>query len=268
MTATLNVGPETRTPGATQPRTGPNDSGPSARPDGKGRPNARALGPDRSCDAPRHDATGYQRYHCRCSAGRAAQRLYNKRRELERLRGDLPRRVPKTGTTRRVRALARIGWSMVDIERTAGLSAGMLSAGVLSKSKNRASVARATHLAVAAVYNSLWDKPGPSAWVRNHAARQGWPPPLAWDDDTIDDPDAQPYDTGDGPTEIDHVVVDRLVSGERLSATPAEKREAVKRLVVDGVPFSTACRRMGTDFCWSPQNPLALKGTGRRQGAA
>ena len=29
--------------------------------------------------------------------------------------------------------------------------------------------------------------------ARRHAARQGWPPPLAWDDEDLDNPHAQPH---------------------------------------------------------------------------
>ncbi|MGO5480449.1 hypothetical protein ACTQVS_09920, partial [Anaerovoracaceae bacterium HCP3S3_H6] len=32
-----------------------------------------------------------------------------------------------------------------------------------------------------------------STRVRNYAERQGWAPPAAWDDDTIDDPTATPH---------------------------------------------------------------------------
>lgn len=44
----------------------------------------------------------------------------------------------------------------------------------------------------AALYEQRWQgpdgHPGPTA----RAAREGWSPPLAWDDDTIDDPTASP----------------------------------------------------------------------------
>lgn len=54
---------------------------------------------------------------------------------------------------------------------------------------------------VARAYAELWDKepPGPPSAIaraRNHAARQGWAPPAAWDDGDgphgIDNPDATP----------------------------------------------------------------------------
>ena len=54
-------------------------------------------------------------------------------------------------------------------------------------------------------------------------------PPLAWDD--IDN-DLQPQ-SGDG-VDLDEVVVDRILGGERLPATPAEKVEVVRRWLATG----------------------------------
>ena len=62
-------------------------------------------------------------------------------------------------------------------------------------------VSPATATAVRALYRELWDQPPPegtpaerqaAARARNHARRQGWCPPAAWDDDEIDHPAAVP----------------------------------------------------------------------------
>jgi hypothetical protein len=51
---------------------------------------------------------------------------------------------------------------------------------------------------IAAVYEQLSMR-SPAPWGFQHsraqliAKRNGWPPPLAWDDDEIDDPTATPY---------------------------------------------------------------------------
>lgn len=59
----------------------------------------------------------------------------------------------------------------------------------------------ATRDAVRALYDELWDAiPPAAAWrerqatsrARGLAARYGWAPPMAWDDETIDDPAAVP----------------------------------------------------------------------------
>ncbi len=44
------------------------------------------------------------------------------------------------------------------------------------------------------------------------ARRQGWAPPLAWDEDTIDDPAASPVDTGGSEEVLDEVLLDRLIA--------------------------------------------------------
>lgn len=54
---------------------------------------------------------------------------------------------------------------------------------------------------VAAAYDRLWNQPPPLATpadqqlanaARKQAQRQGWPPPMAWDDDIIDLPGGEP----------------------------------------------------------------------------
>ncbi|WP_295694431.1 hypothetical protein, partial [Lapillicoccus sp.] len=74
------------------------------------------------------------------------------------------------------------------------------------------------------VYDRLSMTPGPSPTARARAAARGYAPPLAWDDDTIDDPRALP-DLGDHPThpldpvDVDQVAVDRVVSAAASVAT-------------------------------------------------
>ena len=45
---------------------------------------------------------------------------------------------------------------------------------------------------ISAVYDELWATPGPDKGVASKARTLGHAPPLAWDDDTIDDPAARP----------------------------------------------------------------------------
>ena len=91
--------------------------------------------------------------------------------------------VPAIGARRRIRALLVIGWTHASICTAAGLPP-MRSAVILSQAGDF--VALATHDRIAAAYDELAMRPGPSA--RNR--RLGYPPPLAWDD--IDDPEATP----------------------------------------------------------------------------
>lgn len=99
--------------------------------------------------------------------------------------------VPAIGSRRRIQALMANGWRHADI--TAALAAAgvrthsqlvLLQAGDLLQRK--------TADAVATVYDQLWDKRGPSQWTASRALAAGYAPPLAWDDDSIDDPNARP----------------------------------------------------------------------------
>jgi hypothetical protein len=68
---------------------------------------------------------------------------------------------------------------------------------------------------------------------RRLAARRGWAPPLAWDDDTIDDPAATPA-TGARErawsTRHDETVVERILAGEwDLQSSRPEREEVVAR---------------------------------------
>ena len=105
-------------------------------------------------------------------------------------------KVDSTGTTRRLQALVAMGWSQSELARRLGMLASNLGPIV----HGRRGVTQATADAVRALYDELWSTPAPPSGrhgavptkTRNYAARMGWVSPLAWDDDTIDDPDATP----------------------------------------------------------------------------
>lgn len=108
-------------------------------------------------------------------------------------------RVDATGTRRRLQALVATGWSQRSLARMLA-SAGTRPAWGLIHGQPHVTVA--TERAVRALYARLWDQPPPettrderyaAAVARRCAARHGWEPPLAWDDDEIDDPAAQPH---------------------------------------------------------------------------
>ncbi|WP_344861629.1 hypothetical protein [Planomonospora alba] len=113
---------------------------------------------------------------------------------LDRLPGRVP--VDATGTRRRVQALMRQGWSMPRIAAQIGSSREALSRMI----QRRTVIARIAR-AVRDVYDELWDVPAPArtaADVRSVnrtkalAVRCGYVTGMAWDDDTIDDPNARP----------------------------------------------------------------------------
>ena len=95
--------------------------------------------------------------------------------------------IPAVGIRRRIQALAAIGWPRQLISEHSGVVVFRLNDLV----QRDITVIESNAIAVRAAYESLCMTPGPSNRVRARAARAGWAPPLAWDDN-IDDPDAVP----------------------------------------------------------------------------
>lgn len=98
--------------------------------------------------------------------------------------------VDSTGARRRVEALGVLGWSPERIAARAGLSRGPVYRALQGRP-----ISVASESALRVVFDELWDVPasgGRSAVITARALAAGWAPPLAWDDDTIDDPSATP----------------------------------------------------------------------------
>lgn len=99
--------------------------------------------------------------------------------------------VDGTGTARRVQALCCIGWSLNQQAHRVGWTIGNF-AGLARGHPVTAATARL----VAGLYDQLSMTPAPAGYsatrTRRFAAGKGWAPPLAFDDDTIDDPKARP----------------------------------------------------------------------------
>lgn len=110
--------------------------------------------------------------------------------------------IDATGTRRRVQALAVRGWSYSAVAR----HVGMWKESFRKAIKQRTVTARLAR-AVRDVYDALWNQDplehGVSlnavSRVRASAAREGWSGPLAWDDDTIEDPAAVPLTDAETP---------------------------------------------------------------------
>lgn len=150
--------------------------------------------------------------------------------------------VDATGTRRRLQALVAIGWPQSRLGQRLGVDPSNMNA-LLTRSRVTAATARA----VAALYDELWDTPAPQSpgatRARRHAAARGWPPPLAWDDDTIDDPEAVP-DVGEAEPRRGgrKLHVDDLEWAVRTGGTWADlpTRFGVRRDAIE-----QACRRSG-----------------------
>lgn len=97
--------------------------------------------------------------------------------------------IPITGTSRRLRALCALGWPQAELAARTGIPECTVSH-LVRGDINRTSRRNAT--LVCDLYDRPSGTPGPSEWQRVRARSAGWAPPLAWDDDTIDNPDAAP----------------------------------------------------------------------------
>jgi transcriptional regulator with XRE-family HTH domain len=98
-------------------------------------------------------------------------------------------RIDATGSLRRLRALHAIGWTQTEIARRIGWTLANLNRYFISDPDR---INRSTAVGIARVFNELQLTPGPSDRARRHARKHGWAPPLAWDEDAIDDPAAKP----------------------------------------------------------------------------
>lgn len=105
-------------------------------------------------------------------------------------------KVPAAGTRRRIQALMACGYSGKSIADHLDVTKRTIQTYM-----ERESVTVETARKVRDLYEQLWDVPPPAdtpiqaqvaSRLRNLAADHGWPPPLAWDDDTIDNPNARP----------------------------------------------------------------------------
>lgn len=140
-----------------------------------------------------------------------------------------------TGTLRRIQALARIGWTYRHIA-----AAGQTS----HRLEHLAGQKWVTHevaAAIARAYDLLSMTPGPSTRTASRAERTGWVPPLAWDEDTIDDPDAKPDlgEAADGGGGFDEITVQQAVDGQlthtQLAAHRPDLIETIRRLAAAGM---------------------------------
>lgn len=101
--------------------------------------------------------------------------------------------VNPTGTRRRIQALCALGWSMKQQADVLGVRQSDIAHWCAPQ---RSWVMRETADRVRVLYDKLSMTPGPSELSRKLAESKGWPPPLSWDDDRIDDPRARPIIAG------------------------------------------------------------------------
>lgn len=98
--------------------------------------------------------------------------------------------VDPAGTRRRVQALAVLGWSVAWQAR----QIGMFPTDLHTVARADGGVTARTASRIRDLYEQHWNVTPPASQptsvTRNAAVRRGWLPPMAWDDDLIDLPDA------------------------------------------------------------------------------
>ena len=137
--------------------------------------------------------------------------------------------VTPTGVTRRIRALTALGYTAAAIAEMTGLDKTHVKT---LRDSPAAFVMPATRAAVVAAYDrySMTLAPVTDRYAKaqvsrmvNHARREGWPPPLALDDDRIDDPGYMPRD---------------------WHYTATDRATALRDMAELGVGVTEACRRL------------------------
>lgn len=151
-----------------------------------------------------------------------------------------------TGTRRRLHALVATGWSQARLARELGMTGANFGAMM-----RRDQVTAGTAREVGDLYDRLWNQPPPehdqrtriaASRARRHAADRGWAPPLAWDDDLIDDPSATPAQGWQRPAR--RPSADLAEEAEELSRREGYTREhAAARLGVSVSALDMALRR-------------------------
>lgn len=156
------------------------------------------------------------------------------------------RYVDAAGTRRRLQALATQGHPVRAVARILGADESSLG----EISRGRGSVTAGLARGVATVYDRLWDQPPPEGTkgeriaavkTRRHAERQGWAPPLAWDDDTLDDPAAEPAQ-GWRRTHINRAA-DLAAEAAELTAQGYTRAQAAERIGISRAALDKALAR-------------------------
>lgn len=162
-------------------------------------------------------------------------------------------KIDGTGTRRRLRALVATGWTQPRLAEFMGMATENLNKVV---NGNHPKVEASTARTARDLYNRLWNVPPmprnnlEAAWsrrVKALAAQRGWVPPLAWDDEEIDNPAARPHATN-------RVQPDNRTSGDVMAENVrflldqdpwATRQEIAQRLGLNVKTLDVSLRRAG-----------------------
>lgn len=155
--------------------------------------------------------------------------------------------VPKIGAVRRIQASQALGWRHEDL-----FAAGARDTARVVRAPGQLIDVRGWQ-GIHAVYERLSMVPGPSSLARAQATRRGYAPPLAWDEESIDHPDAMPNlglpeAASRDREDVDEVAVCRVADywGEaNLQLPKVERSEAVRLLAARGSSDIQIADRLG-----------------------
>lgn len=208
------------------------------------------------CTASRHGTeSAYDNHGCRCPEAREANRINEKRRREGRHTKPF---VDPTGTTRRLQALAALGHSGTALAAELGVARQR----ILEIRNTRLQIRRETAAQIADLYDRLSMTPGDSEVTKGRAAAKGWAPPLAWDDEAIDDPAAQPVTAegrSRGRVDLDDVKhlerfgVSRDEIARRMNVAP----EAIERAEYRALERTRAAVERARDAIRAATDPAA-----------
>lgn len=153
------------------------------------------------------------------------------------------RPINATGTRRRLQALMCLGYGKSELGRRLNITPTNMTT-LMQRDQVTAGTARKT----AILYEQLWNHPRTGTdhrtkisinRARNYATTHHYLPPMAWDDDTIDNPDTQPADTTKKLTvheqrmeNLEHMLDTGTGHAEimtRLNVSPKGLRQSIQR---------------------------------------
>jgi hypothetical protein len=177
--------------------------------------------------------------------------------------------VDGTGTARRIQALCCIGWSLTAQAKRIGWTVQNYSTLTAGRP-----VTASTARLITGLYDDLSMTPTPAGQASRTLRLAGlkrWFPPLAWDDDAIDDPNACPVllaPVGAPLDAVDEMAIQHLAAGHKVATHAALRDEVVLRMTVAGSSVSDIAQTLGVSGSTVRTRSARMSLTGRRAEAA
>jgi hypothetical protein len=175
--------------------------------------------------------------------------------------------VDSTGTVRRLQALVVMGHSQKTISDEVGCAFTYIS---MLNHGQRATVTMAMEQSVRRAYAKLSMAVGTSSYGRTRAASYGWHGPLAWDEETIDDPAALPATDAVQPivSEGENLAARYLAGEAVILSNEARKEVLAHRFEWSNMTIAEIAAELGmtayaADQAWSRMK-RAAKADGRK----